>query len=190
MIPRAPMHRDRRSPAVLARLCDLDRVDLVFGIPLANLDRHRHVDCRRHRFHDPPAQFRLAHQRTAAMIPRDLRCGTPHVDIQPIGLLRHRHACRRGQRIGIVAKELDRRGTLPLIQHHQFSAFPIAVGQRLCAHHFRHRKRRTVFSANASKRRIGHARHRRERRAPRDLYRTNSHTYSSSSGRYSKISPG
>lgn len=87
---------------------------------------------------------------------------------------------------GLVAEDLHGGGVLVWRRPEQLLRFFIVIDQRLGAHHFRAGEGGALRAAQRAKRRIGHARHGRERERAADLDVSDlHHAISSSTGQWS-----
>src|SRR5262245_56156553 len=160
---RAPVERDHRAAAILNQLRDLDAVDRFVVPARADLHRHRDGD----RAFDLGQDFfelrQVAQQiRSAAAVDHLLR-RTPAVYVDKIGagLLgdlggpAHPHL--------VVSENLDRYRALFRFEAHHLMRAHVAARQTFDADEFGDDQTQpAAFFGDPAKRRIGHARHRRE----------------------------
>ena len=184
---RAPVHGDGGRARLLAHLRKGHGVDVSAVPALAEFHGHGHIDGLDDRLDDSPGELGIAHERRTVAAADDLAHRAAHIDIQNVRTgVCQRHGRGLGHDLRLVAEDLHGGGVLVRRRPEQLLRFFIVIDQRLGAHHFRAGEGGALRAAQRAKRRIGHARHGRERERAADLDVSDlHHAISSSTGQWS-----
>ena len=132
----SPVNGYHRSACRFAHPCYFHSVDAACVPALANFDGDGNIDSLHHRFHNPAAECGILHQCAAAVVPGDLWCGTPHIDVNCCGRMLCGDFCRFRHYVRLIAEKLQCHGTFRFRDGKQRSGLAVAHDEPLGADHF------------------------------------------------------
>ncbi len=159
------MDGKRRCPGILHHPRKGPGVALLLVPAGAHLDRHRDAHGLRHRTNDGGGMLGLAHQAATGVVLRDLGDGASHVDVDDVGAELLDDGAAVGHLLGVAPEDLNRDRPLFLGVLRVFQRAIDAADQALRADHLGDDEAAAAVALHqAAERRVGHARHGRDRK--------------------------